>query len=719
MEGKLKRLRKVRQETSIAGFDERHDCSSTGGVDLGLERAAVDIELGSEKNADLEGHRDSTGDARPGDGMDFGGPGNLDSNGSLEGGSESESSKNSLDAWKKIAKKSKTGEAVSEDNPARSGMGHEDLDPTGSDNDSETSRNSLDELLSDGIVTKKKRKVFARERQAEELLSDGIENEPARSGVGNGSFSGSESSKNSLDELLSDGVVTSSKKRKRIAEPENKPIDAHSLQPSSSLQDDTKHRVRKVTKKELDEMHAESQRLLRETREAAFEAAPVVEVPMSGLLSKLRQRKIQLGWKSKLKVSHQNDVDVGHDTSQLPTISTSYCENEDECSGMNKVLEDTSSSKESPVRCSNAFRQPLEDTQDLFPDSQALDYILAGSQDNYNGGIHLDLHMTESQDEALGTTETVEAFPVKPPIMALIDDEAEAEDEDLILHNSEEDEGDDSAEVLEIIDRSAEAEEPLDNGRRADLHRQWLEQQDEAQTDSILWRIQGSSKQTEYTAEISSFLDADDSDPQELSRGTSVKLKETKEAAPPPSIGLEFLEEDMQIYHESSDDEETERTILRQRLLETAERQELFMSPADDESSREVLGIIKKANVSHSTTKRKSAQQETCASVCKSKSIFSNRSTSNSSLLKQTICTNSKSFIFGRDDSSSLSGFPVAAQHTVNKETAAPKPIEQRGPSLFSILKQQQTDHPRPGERIVMADKLSIFGKFPKRKGKY
>lgn len=47
----------------------------------------------------------------------------------------------------------------------------------------------------------------------------------------------------------------------------------------------------------------------------------------------------------------------------------------------------------------------------------------------------------------------------------------------------------------------------------------------------------------------------------------------------------------------SSDGKETERRLVKQRLLDKAEEQGVLLSPGKDESSREVFGLIKKLNI--------------------------------------------------------------------------------------------------------------------------
>ncbi|KAL3632044.1 hypothetical protein CASFOL_025028 [Castilleja foliolosa] len=57
----------------------------------------------------------------------------------------------------------------------------------------------------------------------------------------------------------------------------------------------------------LNELHAESQRLLRETREASFKPIAVVQKPISSVVEKIRKRKLEISKKAMVVNSYGFD----------------------------------------------------------------------------------------------------------------------------------------------------------------------------------------------------------------------------------------------------------------------------------------------------------------------------------------------------------------------------------------------------------------------------
>jgi hypothetical protein len=182
-----------------------------------------------------------------------------------------------------------------------------------------------------------------------------------------------------------------------------------------------------------------------------------------------------------------------------------------------------------------------------------------------------------------------------PSIRALIDDEAEDEDEDELGLQYDEEEGDDDDGhglgdmiVEETQEKKAEAR------KRAELHRKWLEQQDSVTTDDILLRLKSGWRATENRKRGLEFLDdveedADDDDNDDIVR--HVPLKQPKRALEEEihddehMNGLDLIGQnventvdeepkrfntfdDADDVHESSDDEEREHRIMRERFLQ-------------------------------------------------------------------------------------------------------------------------------------------------------
>ncbi|KAL9437504.1 hypothetical protein AB3S75_023381 [Citrus x aurantiifolia] len=53
----------------------------------------------------------------------------------------------------------------------------------------------------------------------------------------------------------------------------------------------------KDRREQLKQLRAESQRLLRETRDAAFKSVPIIQKPISSVLDKIQRRKLEVSKK--------------------------------------------------------------------------------------------------------------------------------------------------------------------------------------------------------------------------------------------------------------------------------------------------------------------------------------------------------------------------------------------------------------------------------------
>ncbi|XP_042492072.1 uncharacterized protein LOC122071743 [Macadamia integrifolia] len=510
----------------------------------------------------------------------------------------------------------------------------------------------------------------------------------------------------------------------------------------------TKRGLEKERKAQLGALHAESQRLLRETRNASFKPVPLVQKPISSILEKIRQRKLEVSKKScnmnsydiladatddsresalvpnakhveseagekevniesSLNTDHVNrsidhmilsgqreyilhdvgtamhltnaegSLDSGHATEEGPTPS-GQCEN----TLHNAALDEGAT---------HAFRPPVNDTQDLFCESQLsdgddeqpmsqsaspLEEVLVSSVIPLN--LKLDSVPDDlSDDDEDDNKENIEPYPRKQvtvclspkgdPVKAFVDEEAEVEDDsdnDLMRFQENEEDGENEDEELNDLIVRGYQERPIDGEMRNELHQKWLEQQDATETDNVLQRLKSGWKEREPimledVEEDEEFgedsLDGapDDLLPSNVAKANSKKLKQM--------IPQMFTDKDDVFL--SSDDEEAEKSLHKQRLLEKIEDQGSFMSPVEDESSREVFGLIKKLNIAPETKKKPKASS--CFDMLvtggnrnnSSKSSFLGRMSSNSSSSSNKHgSSTTRSFIFGRDDSNSRSG---------------------------------------------------------------
>lgn len=566
---------------------------------------------------------------------------------------------------------------------------------------------------------------------------------------------------------------------------------------------------RRMTEKErrarLSELHAETQRLLRETRDTTFKPAKPVQKSISSILEKIRQRKLEV---SKRTVSLNNNCSIAEDNSSLREVAVALdSENrpkdkrgDDE---FTKVAEETvahaadvdsrsdgfheslnhSSQENTPLQMdseekpTHAFRAPIDDTQDLFCASQTSDVNDELPNEQHSSpleevlepsllamNLKLDSAPVDdvSSNEEDNDKENIDPDPHRPielcsspkgdPVKAFVDDEAEEEDDsdnDLIrFQENEEDEDNGGSEELNDLIATEYEENPIDGEKRNQLHQQWLEQQDAAGTDNLLQRLKCGPEQRE-TAMLGGEDDDDEEEDNEeeeefcdealegLGRANLVRMNSRKIKQMIPQM---FTDKDDGFL--SSDDEETEKMLVKQRLLEKAEEQATLLSPEEDENSREVFGLIKKLNIVPDT-KRKAKASSVLGMLLKgrnsnnsSKSSFLGRA-SNQSLPSshKPGSTMVRSFIFGRDDSNSRSTISMSEDssdkiqnETRPKRTASAKfsssqskfstqntkvAVEKTsGTSLFEILRRSSLQSNSCPQDNVVGENQSVFAAF-------
>ncbi|KAI9199897.1 hypothetical protein LWI28_000147 [Acer negundo] len=501
----------------------------------------------------------------------------------------------------------------------------------------------------------------------------------------------------------------------------------------------SKRRADKEKREQLKQLQAESQRLLRETRDAAFKSVPPVRKPISSLLEKIRQRKLEVSKKS-IKLSKTsfiddeiNDDEINDDddddddgfarevmvkvnfenssakegeddktikmASEEAVFSPAIVENSLGASHVDasNITANHSSYESVPTQMAveeepkQAFRAPIDDTQDLFPDSQTngskdelsdetpsspLEEVLAPSLLAMNLKFDSAPPDDDSSDEEDYDKENIDPGLHKlgdlslssngDPVKAFVDDEAEEEDDsdnDLNRFLDEDDEDNEDAEELKDMIETGFEEKPVDIERRNELHQKWLEQQDAVGTENLLQRFKHDSKQTEtglLEDDVESQEDDGDFDDEYaedgvLTNNLRMNLKKMKEMIPQM-----FTDKDDA--YVSSDDEETEKIIVRQCLLDKSEEQGTFMSPAEDKGSREVFSLIKKLNIVPDTRKKAKISALSGMRLIGGNGIVSSKSSflgrgSNHSLPSSLKHGSSavRSFIFEREDSNSRS----------------------------------------------------------------
>ncbi|GAU14357.1 hypothetical protein TSUD_309170 [Trifolium subterraneum] len=542
----------------------------------------------------------------------------------------------------------------------------------------------------------------------------------------------------SVDDVVSEKKENKKKKNKRIDNGDGS---------EKKLKESNKRKAEKERRENLKKLRAESQRLLRETRDAAFKPVPLVQKPISSILDKIRKRKLEFLKKSNVSFDDNDDNDIPVDIDserhgrseeitnkienfelkETPAACPEVTENDLSTphidGSVNAAEHSSRESIPSPMAVAtesvHAFRAPVDDTQDLFSDSEineikeeALNAKLNKPSEEVFAPSMLAMNLKfdsapldddiSSDNEENDGENIVPRLPVSAdstlppkgdPVKAFVDEEAEEEDDsdnDLQrFQDNEEGEDDDDIEELNDMIATGYEEKPIDREKRDQLHQQWLEQQDTTGMDSLLQKLNCGSKlkesddeeEDEESKETDNESDSESDDEAEdftaPSDAVKINLKKVKQMIPQM-----FTDKDEPYV---SSDEETEERLAKQCLSYRVEEKAQFFSPAEDESSRGVFNLIKKLNVVPDTKKKgrtpsifempRIGQNTNIAS----KSSFVGRASNQfvPSSKKHGTSKARSSFIFGRDDSNSRPSLLISedSSDTIVRESQAPKVV--------------------------------------------
>ncbi|XP_010428516.1 PREDICTED: DNA ligase 1 isoform X2 [Camelina sativa] len=493
---------------------------------------------------------------------------------------------------------------------------------------------------------------------------------------------------------------------------------------------------KKERREYLDQLRAENQRLLRETRDAAFEPAPLVRKPISSVLEKIRRRKEEISkqFLSRKKskpidicdgddleevVAEENNEDMNLESTSKQNPGGQHCS--EDSAGPSGNLDSPSNKKvesnpthQDPSLCPQTIdsgdellektsSRPLEEV--MTPSVVAMNLKLNPSPDKSSKVAE---HMKENSD-----SETHDE--PGDPVRKFIDEDAEEEDDsdnDLLRFEDEDDDEDEEDDDLRDMIVSQFKEDATDKDRRNELHQKWLEQQDAAGTEKLLQKLQRGLQQDETLLSEEEDEDDDDEeraedaddeevqkpnvnedeneDEEDPSHANSMRMtmKKIKEMIP-----LMFTDED-DVYV-SSDDEEMEKKLLQQRLLRKMELKSKSSPSIGDENSEEILRHIKKPEIKK---KAKTSSYKERALMGMNKNPAASKSSFLGRLTKSSISEGSRKrglnvvrgYIFERDDSNTKSSNSVpeepSAPETIIQEKSRPK----RAPAKFTASQSQE-----------------------------
>ncbi|EER90673.1 PH domain-containing protein DDB_G0287875 [Sorghum bicolor] len=532
-----------------------------------------------------------------------------------------------------------------------------------------------------------------------------------------------------------------------------------------------KKRSEKERRAQLDSIHAESQRLLRETRRASFK--PIVQPvhkPISSVLEKIRLRKMEVLKKSHTSIEDSDDNDAapepvidsavhldvpqskevtldkdlgidgaekepganGHgldrcDSVQEDDDGLSCKENDLHNCGTNALDEEISDQLQEnheentqPIDNHNDSVDQTQLSHSSSPTKSTDETSSEDEEDNDKENMdpstqNNDVHTREHLQRAIGG----DSCPGDAIINDFLDDEAEEEDDSdndmMRFKDNEEDDGSDENEVFNDLIAAGYEEKEADNEKRNELHQKWLQQQDAAETNNVIQRLKFGHQEQKASAYegVDEDEDEDVEDCEEGSQNedltpTNVVRQNSEKAK---QMIAKMFEDDNDTY-EHSDDEEIEENLARQRISKRDVDNTTFISPLEDDSSREVFSLIKKLNIA--PLPKRGGKQSTSnhemlmagRNDSASKSSFLGRTVSGS--LASSHRSVYRSYVFGRDDSNSSSRSCISTSESNSdmdqanssqpkkaKFSSQPKPVGARanpecktnsGVTLFDIL---------------------------------
>ncbi|XP_042018321.1 claspin-like [Salvia splendens] len=547
-----------------------------------------------------------------------------------------------------------------------------------------------------------------------------------------------------------------SKKERDVLPKKSKRTEERDELPKKNKRTEEKER-----KEYLKELHAESQRLLRETSDASFKPIAAVHKPISSVLEKIRKRKLEISKKSMISNDSNHgfernirprdklmDLDVpNEDRSEenatipveketndpLEEQSSLAGSNVDEDDGKPTIHDNAQNEVPANEEPTPAPRAPVDDTQDLFDDSEPLDTTNVQNDEKPNNLLDEDFAPSlqamnlkfdsvpmddSSSDEEDNDKENSDphprvvadnSSPNGDPVKNFIDEEAEEEDDsDNDLNRFPENEGDDNDDLEELNAMIATGyEERLtDKERRNELHQKWLEQQDAAGTDNLIQRLKcGPVVRDNLLLDDEPETDEDDEKDEEIDdeaeEGSFQKESSRVNIKMAKQIILKLYPDKEDAYVSDGDEDEDMQRKRAQCLIRKEERATIA-SPAADASSREVFGLIKKLNIS-SDNNRKPKALSVFDSILKggssglsAKSSFVGRASNHHipSSHKQGSAT-VRPFIFGRDDSNSRSSMSVSEDSSnaeVPQEIRPTRNITAKYSNSQTKVRSQTTD---------------------------
>lgn len=522
----------------------------------------------------------------------------------------------------------------------------------------------------------------------------------------------------------------------------------------------------RMKKGEMEGLHAESQRLLRESTGAAFSTVPPVPKPISSVLEKIRARKRQLtlsaaadsfcSWSTRVSSQqeakyempapsdtddcgeHSHDVvrgvvDGAGAGPELVTRSIEESLDRVEEANNTEGLEPGNAVAGQAVLASTSCSNQQEGSQcdglvpssaaQLEPNSQALpldsqlsrEFNRQGSpvdeeRDDPRGRSSKEVPEVDTDEEeeeggeekhnaADGPYKTRGKVPEeKCPLeyitaRAMIDDEAEDEDDDG-KGDSDEELDEHEGDLQDLVAQTAPEEKPSDKRKRDKLHQEWLAERDQAATADILDRLNNGWRRNEARQRAAGFLDEDFSEQDSIGVAKRMRASRSRDNNVSDSVAetpwVTMDKEKASIVEEEDEDESAEQILHNRCLADWHSEGDLLTG--DNEVSREVLGLINRANMHQQKAMSISGSCKEIKKPSPEKPSFLNKATSTDGKRgKKLRLRDVPSFIFGPSKGNGRSSVDIVEDDDVqdkenNIQVAQRTPAPVARPRAFANL---------------------------------
>jgi hypothetical protein len=269
-------------------------------------------------------------------------------------------------------------------------------------------------------------------------------------------------------------------------------------------------------------------------------------------------------------------------------------------------LEDKAQSSDNPNNAADEIQSPPSSSPTESTDD------ISSEDEEYNDKENIapstpkdDVNVHEPLQRALAGDSCPDDAILKDFLDVEAEEEDDSDDDMMRFKDNEEDDGSDENEVFNDLIEAGYEEGEIDHEKRNALHQKWLQQQDAAETNKFMQKLKfGHQEQKKVMDQDEDDAeDCEDESENEMSYDltpTNVVRQNSEKAK---QMIARMFTDDNDTY-EHSDDEEIEEHLARQRISKREVHNSSFISPLENDSSREVFSLIKKLNIAPQPKRR-------------------------------------------------------------------------------------------------------------------